>query len=119
MKIYCSIAQIEEEIIKRLKRKKWEWEFLVSGEASESPMNQWNATFFIGKTKDNRFWALQHREWFRKIVVIAEIENVEQIDESKIAQKMLQKYKEYGGHYIRIYHDKGDIPLPNSRKLYD
>ena len=119
MKIYCSMAQIEEEIIKRLKRKKWEWEFLVSGTATESPMHHWRATFFIGKTKNKRFWALQHREWFNKIVVIAEIEDVEQIDESRIAQKMLQKYKDYGGHYIEFYDDRGNIPLPNLRELYE
>ena len=113
------MAPIEEEIIKRLKRKKWDWEFLISGEGVGSPISSWFVTFFIGKTKDNRFWALQHREWHRKIVVIAEIENVEQIDKSKIAQKMLQKYKDYGGNYISVYNKKGDIPLPNPRELYD
>jgi hypothetical protein len=118
MEIYCIKNQIEEEIIKRLKRKKWEWKFLISGEASESPGHQWDATFFIGKTKNNRFWALQHREWFRKIVVIAEVESVEQIDESKIAQEMLRKYKDYGGDYIEICDDIGDIPLPDTDKLY-
>ena len=119
MKIYCSIAPIEEEIIKRLKRKKWEWEFLISGDEVGSPASSWNVTFYIGKTKDNRFWALKHQQWYRKIVVIAEIENVEQIDESKIAQKMLQKYKDYGGHYIQLYDDRGNIPLPDLRELYD
>ena len=110
MKIYCS-----EEIIKRLKRKKWEWEFLASGIGTNSPMNTWRATFFIGKTKDNRFWALQHQQWYRKIVVIAEIENIEQLDKSKIAQKMLQEYKDCGGYYIQFYDNIGNIPLPNLR----
>ena len=117
-KIYCIIKPAEEETIKRLKRKKWEWEFLASGEAAESPMHQWYVTFFIGRTKDNRFWALQHREWYRKIVVIAEIENVKKINKSKIAQQMLRKYYECDGHYFQICYKKGDIPLPNPRKLY-
>lgn len=119
MKIYCIISRQEEEVIKRLKRKKWEWEFLISGEGAESPMNQWRATFFIGKTKDDRFWALQHREWYRKIVIIAEIKNVGQIDQSKIAKKMLQKYHDYGGNYIRFNDKRGNIPLPNLREIYD
>ena len=43
------MAQNEEEIIKRLKRKKWEWEFLISGEGVGVPGVSFSITFFIGK----------------------------------------------------------------------
>ena len=99
-------------LYKRLKRKKWQWEFLASGEAAQSPMNQWFVTFNIGHTEDNRFWALQHQQWYRRIVVIGELQDTRKVNLSLIAQQLLREYASYGGHYIDIYWGKGNIRLP-------
>ena len=119
MKILCVFAFSEDEVFKRLKRKKWQWQFLASGEASETPMNQWNVSFFLGNTKDNQFWALKQQELHGKIVVVAETESTDEIDISNIAQQLLNEYYKWDGLYIDIYHKLGKIPLPASpRDIY-
>ncbi len=100
MKIYYFNDNLNKMIFDRIKRKKWHWQFLASGEAAESPMNQWNVTFFLGNTKDRHFWALKHREWYHRIVVIANLETEKAENISFIAKQMLNYYRSWGGNYI-------------------
>jgi hypothetical protein len=117
-KIYHWDDSANEGLYKRLKRKKWQWEFLASGEAAQSAMHQWVVSFNIGHTKDNRFWALQ-THWYRRIVVIGELQNTKKVKVSEIAQQLLREYDSFGGHYIDIYHEKGNIRLPKyPRDIY-
>ena len=82
-------------------------------------MNQWDVTFNIGHTEDKRFWALQHKQWYRRIVVIGELEDPVDADVSDIAQQLLREYQASGGDYIAMYAERGAIPLPeNPRDIY-
>ena len=67
-KVYHWDDSAKKGLYKRLKRKKWHWEFLASGEAAQSPMHQWFMTFnTLGITdalvpKDRRDWGTSEHE---------------------------------------------------------
>ena len=61
----------EHDDFERLKRKKWNWQFLASGYVTWNMASSGNQSFNIGNTRDKRYWALQDLSWNRKIIVIA------------------------------------------------
>jgi len=96
------------EDFSRLKRKKWcGWQFLISGEWSQTPWNQGKNSFFISHTKDKRYWALLDRGFPRRIVAVARVTEALPIEE--IAAAMMYRLASHGGEYIELPYDYGDI----------
>jgi hypothetical protein len=96
----------------RLKRKKWNWQFLAGGLVTGSMISSWYQTFNIGHTEDLRFWALQDHSLFRKIVAIAEVETFDPKYVPEIAVQLLRYYDNGGDFYLGQMTELGDIPLP-------
>jgi hypothetical protein len=97
----------------RLKRKKWSWQFLAAGLVTGSMVSSWYQVFNIGHTADNRFWALQDKNWSRKIVAVAEVTNFQTSQVPEIALKLLRCYDEGPDDFFLQQMTKlGDIPLP-------
>src|SRR5437868_1558982 len=73
----------------RLKRKKrTKWRLLVSGEWSETPMNEGNVTVDISYSLDRKTWALLQRGVPNRIVAVAETDGT--ILEDIAAEMMAQ-----------------------------
>ena len=101
-----------EDIFRRLKRKKWIWEFLTSGEVIWNMMSTTYQYYNIGHTADKRFWALQDYKWYRKIVTIAEVKNFDPSYVPEIAHKLFMEYDNGGVFVLNQMTELGDIPLP-------
>ncbi|KJS29365.1 MAG: hypothetical protein VR64_21365 [Desulfatitalea sp. BRH_c12] len=101
------------DIFRRLKRKKWAWQFLAGGEVTGSMISSWYQTFNIGHTADKRFWALQDQQMFRRIVTIAEVDRFDPKDLSTIAVRLIQEYDEW---YLDQMTQFGEIPLQSRKR---
>ncbi len=96
----------------RLKRKKWNWEFLASGLVTWNMASTTDQTFYIGSTRDNRYWALQDHSYNRKIVAVAEVKNFQPHHVSEIALELLSAYDDNVDFLLRQMTEFGKIPLP-------
>jgi hypothetical protein len=99
-------------IFRRLKRKKWNWQFLASGVVTWNMASSTHQVYNIGHTDDNRFWALQDYNYHRKIVTIAEVMNFEPWHAPEIARRLLVEYDNGGESVLNQMTELGDIPLP-------
>ena len=96
------------EDFSRLKRKKWcGWQFLISGEWSQTPWNQGENSFFISHTKDKHYWALLNQGFPRRIVAVAHVTTPVSLEE--VAASMMYRLASQGGEYIESPHNYGDI----------
>ena len=118
MEIYTNSAlKPGDSTFEKMKRKKWTgWNFLVSGEWAESPMNQGNHYFYIANTSDKRYWAILNKKFPKRIIAVAYVENDTPIEE--IAAQMLIRVREEGGDYILLEHRHGDIDFKKFWSLY-
>ena len=65
--IYTNIGAYDATEFARLKKRRSEhWDFLISGEWSESPHHEGDHRFFIASTPDHRCWALKSTGFFLK-----------------------------------------------------
>jgi len=88
-----------EDGFERIRRKKRsEWEFLVQGEWSQSPMHQGRCYFYTAHTPDKRYWAVLNRSWPRCIVAVAHVPGDHPVED--IAAEMLRRVRKEGGEYI-------------------
>ena len=108
----------EHDDFQRLKRKKWNWQFLASGYVTWNMASSGNQSFNIGNTRDKRYWALQDLSWNRKIVVIAEVEDFHPKHVSEIALQLLRAYDNNSDSLLRQMTEFGKIKLPVAENAY-
>jgi hypothetical protein len=81
----------------RLKRKKWHWSFLASGEWSQSPYHQGNLTLEFAVSKDGSHVAILENGFPRRILAISR----KQPDEG--LEPVLSRLLFYIRHRLDIY----------------
>jgi hypothetical protein len=103
------------------------WEFVASGEASESPFHRWNCAFYLQRSPRRNLYALllvdfgdpddavldqaddNEAEGLAKVVAVWLAPPT--TDESAIARVLLETYRRHGGKYIDSYHDEWRFAL--------
>jgi hypothetical protein len=106
MEIYTAISADGDLSFERLKRKKWTgWEYLVSGEWAESPMNLGSCHLHITSTADKQYWAIMDQGWPRRILAVAKVITKKSVNE--IAAEMLIRVKKENGYHITRGHGYG------------
>jgi hypothetical protein len=100
-----------DDEFQRLKKKRiWEpWQFLVSGEWSETPVNQGSHTFDYSLSKDGAYMRILHRGFPSEILAIASVGK--DSDLGSIASSMLDGIRVRFYHWIEIVHSCGDLDL--------
>lgn len=95
----------------RLKKKRmWApWEFLVSGEWSESPCNQGKHTFMYSLSKDETYMRIMRRGVPSEILAIANLGK--RSDPGHVASAMLDEIRAEFSYWIEIVHSHGDLDL--------
>lgn len=92
------------------KKSKWgQWDFLISGEWSESPHHQGDHRFFIASTPDHRYWALKSIRFPTRIIAIAQVNG--DVCLKKIAGQMMRAVADQDGDYIDMIHDMRNMNL--------
>lgn len=104
------------------------WEFVVSGEASQTPMHEWNCGFMLGREKRGNGYALKLLEYgcgdesgfddddedqgpYMELAAV--MIDPAKPDESWIARRLIKEYRDAGGKYIEMIHECGEFDLEN------
>jgi hypothetical protein len=108
IRIYTYVCEKDAEEFARLKKQKWgQWDFLVSGEWSQSPYHQGNHRFFIASTPDHGYWALKSTGFPTRIIAIARVQG--DLCLEKIAGQMMRAVADLDGDCIEMVHKFGNI----------
>ena len=98
--------------VRKLARKAFgDWEFVASGEASESPYHEWHSSFYVRFSVDRRDWALLFVDGsYRKLVAACEL--VPPWDETSVVRHLYDAYvAEPGAKYIEFTHKLGRFDI--------
>ena len=99
------------------------WELVVSGEGSQSPLHQWECTFWLQHSLGLNLYALRlddygdpdgrvdDDEYVPSVRVVAVWLDPPLDDANAIAWKLLSAYKEVGGKYVDCVSEIGDYEL--------
>lgn len=112
IRIYTYVCGKDADEFARLEKRKWgQWEFLISGEWSQSPCNQGNLRFFIASTPDHGYWALKRTGFPPRIIAIARVQG--DLCLERIAGQMMRAVADPHGDCIEMVHKfgKGDMGL--------
>lgn len=100
-----------------------DWEFLLSGEGSQSPFHQWECAFWIQRAPGSSLYALRLDDFgdpqdrsdgedsVPRVRIVAAWVDPPTGDVSSIARAMLSRYKEVGGKYVEFIHDVGEYEV--------
>lgn len=116
LKLYHHDHVGQGHIFRRLKRKKWTWQFLASGMVTWNMASSTHQIYNIGHSADNKFWGLQDYKYHRKIVTIAEVKNFNPRHIPEIARQLFIYYDNAGAFVLNQMTQLGDIPLPIGTK---
>lgn len=98
-----------------------EWEFIASGEGSESPFHQWRCAFHLGRIGDGTAYALQLHDFgdpneeyeddepFVEVVAVAT--GVAGEDKNEVLRAVMDAYVQSGRKYIETYDEIGDFDV--------
>lgn len=105
-----------ESLLTGIPTKRLKWEFVVSGEASETPVNEWKVSFSVAWTPEGNTCFLRlvdlpdgDEDSYEEIVAAAV--SAKGGDESAVVRALLEGYWAHGGKYIEYPYDYGRFDL--------
>lgn len=93
------------------------WNFLLSGEWSQSPYHQGKVEFHYRNTKDLRNWAILSIGFPKRIAVVATFDEPTELE--KACSILLKTLKRRGGEYFDCIDDTGDFDYDQFEEAYE
>lgn len=103
----CYDSESAEKFCSLKRRTKGEWEFLISGEWSETAYHQGNMSFLIRGSEDKCRWTLMRNGFPNKILAVVSAEEPCQLEVA--GAQMMRALKKGGHESIDLVHEFGDI----------
>ena len=118
LELYTCRETDERRSFRRLSRRaSGDWQFLVSGEWSQSPYHQGNCKFYLRSSEDRQYWALLSVGFPNRIIAVAR--TMQGIAVELVGARMLQASQLAGGDYIDMVDDHGEIDADSFWALYE
>jgi len=117
VEIYTVYNQSYRDTFERLKRRsKGVWQFLASGEWSQSPYHQGSHTFHIRHDPKQYYWSLLSIGFPNRVIAVAHTPETQQLE--AVAVAMLRAIREDDGDYIDILDSTGEFDRDGFWKSY-
>jgi hypothetical protein len=114
MKIF--VRDEAEKVLKGLPEGAQKWEFVVSGEASQTPVNEWKVAFYVAWTKTGGSCILrcvdlpeEDEEPVEELVAVAV--SATGVEDNEVVKALLDAYWSADGKYIECAYDYGRFDL--------